>query len=150
DRQNWPQTMEIFSYLKGLDGRGSSTGEAAATGEANSEGAGGAGKEQPKEADSKPRQPSDTIVPDGPAQFDYIQRLGERLELRDEELHREKNTRIKAIGVVGSDVYDKLLILRELRNRFHDAVFFTTDLDDRLMSPSEWDWTRNLVVASNF
>ncbi len=35
----------------------------------------------------------------------------------------------RAIGILGSDVYDKLLILRALRPRFPDVVFFTNNLD---------------------
>jgi hypothetical protein len=58
--------------------------------------------------------------------------------------------RIKAIGVLGSDVYDKLLVLQALRDRFPGAVFFTTDLDASLLHPEEYKWAHNLVIASNF
>ena len=57
---------------------------------------------------------------------------------------------VKAIGIVGSDVYDKLLILQALRSRFKDKIFFTTDLDARYLHADQKDWARNLVVASNF
>ena len=57
---------------------------------------------------------------------------------------------VKAIGLVGSDLYDKLLILQALRNRFKTKIFFTTDLDARYLHADQKDWTRNLVVASNF
>jgi len=52
--------------------------------------------------------------------------------------------------VLGSDVYDKLLILQALKKSFPYVVFFTTDLDARLFHPGELAWTRNLVVASHF
>ena len=48
----------------------------------------------------------------------------------------------KAIGVLGSDVYDKLLILQALKQNFPHAIFFTTDLDARLFPPREIQWTR--------
>ena len=50
----------------------------------------------------------------------------------------------------GSDVYDKLLILRALRPQFPNALFFTTDLDAQLLHPADFRWTRNLIVASSF
>ena len=55
-----------------------------------------------------------------------------------------------AIGVLGSDVYDKLLVLRALRDEFPTAWFFTTDLDARLLHAGEIEWTRNLIVAAHF
>ncbi|MFO1101610.1 MAG: hypothetical protein U1E20_01750 [Methylocystis sp.] len=57
---------------------------------------------------------------------------------------------IKAIGVLGSDVFDKLLVLRALKPNFPNAIFFTTDYDAALAMQSELDWTRNLIVASSF
>src|SRR5262249_26978822 len=48
------------------------------------------------------------------------------------------------------DVYDKLLVLQALRQEFPKATFFTTDLDARMLHPSEVTWTRNLIVASSF
>src|SRR5262249_30148690 len=40
--------------------------------------------------------------------------------------------------------------LQALRSRFGDKIFFTTDLDARYLHADQKDWTRNLVVASNF
>ena len=57
---------------------------------------------------------------------------------------------IKAIGVLGSDVYDKLLVMHALKAYFPDTQFFTTDLDSRLYHEREMDATRNLLVASDF
>src|SRR6185436_9518792 len=56
----------------------------------------------------------------------------------------------KAIGILGSDVYDKLLLLQSLHKLFPRTIFFTTDLDARLLHPSELKWSRNLIVASSF
>jgi len=80
--------------------------------------------------------------PHGRSRFDYLERLA---------LHvKETSGEPRAIGVFGSDVYDKLLILHALRPLFPQAIFFTTDLDARLLHPAELRSTRNLLVASHF
>lgn len=80
----------------------------------------------------------------GQAQFDYIRRLGKNIN------KEEDGGVIRAIGVLGSDIYDKLLILRALRGKFPNAIFFTNDLDARLFHETELPWTRNLIVASSY
>ena len=97
---------------------------------------------------------------EGPRQFDYLRRLSERI--RDESRRLEERVpstnllrgaardQIRAIGVLGSDVYDKIAVMRALREDFPHAVFFTTDLDARLLASEQYDWTRNVVVASGF
>jgi hypothetical protein len=52
--------------------------------------------------------------------------------------------------ILGIDFYDKFLILQALKQRFPDRLFFTTDLDARLLQPTNIEWTRNLIVASSF
>jgi hypothetical protein len=52
--------------------------------------------------------------------------------------------------VVGSDVYDKLILLHALREQFDSAMFFVLDLDARLLHHDQFKWTRNAIVASNF
>ena len=88
--------------------------------------------------------------PEGRSQFDYLRRLAREIELLDRELEYQGRGGIKAVGILGSDVYDKLLLLQALRGRLPQAIFFTTDLDARLYHPSELEWTRNLIVASHF
>jgi len=78
----------------------------------------------------------------GPSQLDYVRRLRHQLEMGGHEY--------RAIGILGSDVYDKLLLLRALRGSFRNAVFFTTDLDARLLDPEERKYTRNVLVASHY
>jgi hypothetical protein len=56
----------------------------------------------------------------------------------------------KAIGVVGSDVYDKILLIRVLRYYFPGTILFTTDLDARLLDPAEYPSTHNLLIASHY
>jgi hypothetical protein len=82
-------------------------------------------------------------------QQDYVRRMSERLHELDNDLRREKRA-IRAIGVLGNNVFDKLLILRALRPQFPDALFFTTDFDEALTMGSELAWTRNLIVSSSF
>ncbi|MCB1986483.1 MAG: hypothetical protein H6936_12095 [Burkholderiales bacterium] len=86
--------------------------------------------------------------PTGSNQYDYLRRLVEHLEFLEKT--KAKASGIKAIGVLGSDPYDKLLILQALHKRFPQAVFFTTDLDARFLHPAELPWTRNLIVASSY
>jgi hypothetical protein len=83
--------------------------------------------------------------PEGTGQKDYIQRLGNHLAFLE-----SKNGRIRAIGIFSGDVYDKLLLLQSLRQRFGEALFFTSDFDTRISHSSQLDWTRNLIVASSF
>ena len=131
------------SYLRGLDGEVPGEGKGAAT----------------KGSESKPIKSTlfETRVlerPVGTSQFDYAQRLADRIE-RDVtvDLQYEDNddrNPIAAVGLLGSDAYDALLILQALRDRFPRAVFFTTDLDSRLVYADEYSWTRNLVIASHY
>ena len=92
--------------------------------------------------------------PVGRSQFDYLRRLAFRLKNLDEEISEDEKDGggkgIQAIGVLGSDVYDKLLILQAMYKLFPNAIFFTTDIDARLLHPDELAWTQNLVIASNF
>jgi len=93
---------------------------------------------------------------EGRSQLDYVRRLVQVLKEAEAEAQAPcgiwKGTcpGFKAIGVLGSDVYDKLLILQALKQNFPHVIFFTTDLDARLFHPREMPWTRNLVVASHF
>lgn len=125
-----------FSYLRGLDGQGP-RGAAAAKG-----GKDGADQVTPRGTFTEPAE--------GVSQFDYLRRLAARIERENDRLKRSHRGEIGAIGVLGSDVYDKIAVLRALRPAFPRAVFFTTDLDARLLRAEHLEWTRNLVVASGF
>ncbi len=119
-----------YTYLRGLDGElpGGESGSGA-----------------PKKPKGKDDRSLDELErPEGESQLDYVRRLADRME-EDSE-----GRRFKAVGILGSDVYDKLLILQALRKRFPDTLFFTTDLDARLLHPSQYDWTHNLIIASHF
>ena len=132
-----------FSYLRGLDGT-----------------LPGAQGESARKRDAKSRDPIDAEelfsngVPrdrsEGRSQFDYLRRIGERIRLFDGDEKGQGRPGVRAIGVLGSDVYDKLLVLQALRPMFPDVVFFTTDMDARLTHPDQNAWARNLIVASHY
>ena len=82
----------------------------------------------------------------GESRFDYLRRLAQDIERDSSGDFRT----VGAVGVLGSDVYDKLLILQALRPSFPQALFFTTDVDARYMHPAEMDWARGLVIASGY
>ncbi len=86
----------------------------------------------------------------GQDQFDYLRRLAASLKEKDADLRRNGKDGIKAIGVLGFDVFDKLLVLRALKPLFPEAVFFTTDYDAALAGRDEIEWSRNLIVASSY
>ena len=133
-----------FTYLRGLDG---------ALPDLDKQGDSGPRKEDNDKAKDLRAQLEDAPPEhaEGRNQFDYLRRIADAIEQIDDDPMRVKEgIKIKAIGIVGTDVYDKLLILSALRPRFSDKIFFTTDLDARYLHADQKKWTRNLVVASNF
>jgi len=135
-----------WHYVRGLDGR--LPGDAAPPASD-----GRAAKEQrPDSLESAARQGGDLERAEGQSQFDYLRRLALRIRAEDEERRHRFGPEggIRAIGVLGNDVYDKLLVLQALQPEMPHAIFFTTDLDARLFHPREQAWARNLLVASNF
>lgn len=137
--------VRTFIYFRGLDG----VPAGADARERKTE-----DKRQKEESDefTKLRKHLEDAAPEhaeGRNQYDYLRRLIFEIERLDrDEKFAEKG--IKAIGLLGNDVYDKLVILMALRGHFKDKIFFTTDLDARYLHADQKDWTRNLVVASNF
>ncbi len=135
-----------FRYLRGLDGRLPydrwNKAQTATFGENNDKKSG----EQAATPDTATRFES----AEGQSQFDYLRRLAAAVKATDTELRQKDKGHIAAIGVLGSDVYDKLLILQALRPEFPDALFFTTDLDGLLLPQNKTRYTRNLLVASGF
>lgn len=83
-------------------------------------------------------------------QSDYLRRLARELKKEDVISERRGGGRIRAIGLLGSDIYDKLMILRALRPEFPDAVFFTNNFDAHFERCADWHDTHNLVIASPF
>ncbi|MCE7913078.1 MAG: hypothetical protein DYH15_00055 [Nitrosomonas sp. PRO4] len=137
---NQPLPVKRFSYLRGVDGKLPSVPDKSS------------GYRQSVETNKNSPMQWDDAAPEyaeGRNQFDYLRRLTEIIA----QLDRDKSFAahgVKAIGILGSDVYDKLVILHALRERFQDKIFFTTDLDARFLHADQLKWTRNLIVASNF
>jgi len=130
--------VHLFSYMRGLDGVVPGEGKADEEDKSN------------KEKDKNKSAKSDLERPEGQSQKDYLRRLARQIEEIKRDLEKGDEGEINAIGVLGSDAYDKLMILEALRPIFPKAVFFTTDLDTRLMHPKEFEVTRNLIVAASF
>lgn len=138
-----------FTYLRGLDGQlpgvqGSEDRKGGkGTGEADS-------KSSPAGFLKAQTDAQESDRPNGQGQFDYLRRLTAHLRRTDEGLRQSGEGRIRAIGVLGSDVFDKLLVLQAVRPEFPDALFFTTDFDVTLTMGSQLSWTRNLIISSSF
>jgi hypothetical protein len=136
--------LHRFKYLRGLDGQmpgGEPPGASKDSGNKPDK----AGKDSAKTSDTKPQERAE-----GQGQFDYLRRLGDRIQQLDTELRRRSSKGIEAVGILGSDLYDKLLVLQALRPLVPNALFFTTDLDAIVLHPSALTYTRNLLVASSF
>ena len=87
---------------------------------------------------------------EGLNQSDYLRRLARQMKEHHAQWQREDGSGIRAIGLLGSDIYDKLMILRALRPQFPDAVFFTNNYDAHFERRDDWEATHNLVIASPF
>jgi hypothetical protein len=135
DKEGYPPNIHPFHYLRGIDGMLPGAG----TGETSSK------RSQTEEKRRGPDEPTE-----GLDQADYLRRLAQQLKGSHEALRSKGHHGIKAVGVLGSDVYDKLLLLKALRRELPGAVFFTNNLDARFGHPDEWPWARNLIVASPF
>jgi hypothetical protein len=146
--------LHEYSYLRGLDGRSTDASARKSTSKDSPDGS----ASSPGSAPAK-----DPDGAEGERQNDYLRRLEaqvKELEFRLANPRREQTdvtdrypgpkATIGAIGVIGTDVYDKLMVLRALRRNFPGVIFFTTDMDATLMDTTESDWTRNLLVVSPF
>lgn len=122
-------TLNVFrySYLGGLDGEipGDDAARAARAAKAADQ-----GKDSTRDR------------PEGTGQTDYVRALVDRIH--------EEGEGARAIGILGTDPYDALLVMKAIRPAFPHAIFFTLDLDARHLHPSEYKSTRNMVIASPF
>ncbi len=128
--------LRVFAYLRGLDGNRSGSSQ----GSKNSANAGPTlellkglhltGKTAEQLADT--------------TQFDYLRRLISSLSRSSNSLRRPR-----AIGVIGSDIYDKITVLQAIKPLLPEAVFFTTDLDQQFLHPNTSGAAKNLLVASS-
>ena len=142
DAAFWPSNLACFVYLRGLDGQ--------TTKPATTDSKAGDDSQSSFSLEDLKYGASDQNKAEGESQFDYLTRLGGRIQDLENELGEQGRGRIDAFGIVGSDPYDTLVILQALRSSFPTAVFFTTDLDVRFLHPSQQEWSRNLVVLSSY
>jgi hypothetical protein len=135
------------SYMRGLDGRLPNRRAANPAKPADRESGEQAIGEEPS---ATPDTTGRFEAAEGQSQFDYLRRLTKALKECDERLRFAAKGKIAAIGILGSDVYDKLLLLQALRPEFPEVTFFTTDLDELLLPQEKLRYTRNLLVASGY
>jgi hypothetical protein len=149
--EGWEATdwVTTFRYLRGLDGRVPDLRWIWSRPEPNTNDSDGNQKAD-KQTSATPDNTARFEGAEGQSQFDYLRRLAAEVGDRDAELRRTGQGHFAAIGVLGSDVYDKLLILQALRPQFPEALFFTTDLDALLLPQNKTRYTRNILVASSF
>ena len=110
------EKLKFYSYLRGLDGRQEDLGPQSKT-------------ETSRSDDALSSLLSGSAISEsslGTSQFDYLRRLALEFERKDKKINKRN---ICAVGVLGSDIYDKMLVLEAVRLELPAAVFFTTDLD---------------------
>jgi hypothetical protein len=135
--------LHSYTYLRGIDGELPS--------DAKNEKDEKEAKVQPESDGKNPRSDlRPTERTEGLNQADDVRRLAQELQELDTNLKGGSGGKeaIKAVGLLGSDVYDKLELLKAFRPVLPEAVFFTNNLDARLAHPDEWNETHNLVVVS--
>ncbi len=138
-----PPKVVAYRYFRGLDGMLAQSTQGG--GNADNPGSDKKRDRNDIEIRATPRERAD-----GRSQYDYLRRLSAELAELDAAERRKGYAGVRAVGILGSDVYDKMLILQALHGTLPYAVFFTTDLDARLLHSDQNDWVRNLVVASPY
>lgn len=129
-----PEHVHAVSYFKGIDGNIPTRQET-----------------------NKPSQSQIEVIENpwntsGQSQYDYLVRLVEDIRRKERQIKEAHGPQasFKAIGIMGTDVHDKLLILQALRQYFPEKVFFTTDLQAIYQQPENYEWTHNMIIASHF
>ena len=123
--------VHAYQYLRGIDGRLP----------------GDTGKDNQREQEPKTQVGQNTVAveaTEGLNQSDYLRRLARKIKAD------EGGSDTRAIGLLGSDIFDKLMILRALRPQFSDAIFFTNNYDAHFERRDDLEVTHNLVIASPF
>ena len=131
-----PSWIHSYHYLRGIDGQ-----------------LPGDPKDNQRDPGQKNSSAQETVpieATEGLNQSDYLRRLARQLESDNVRWQREDGRGIRAIGLLGSDIYDKLMILRALRPEFRDVVFFTNNYDAHFERRDDWEDAHNLIIASPF
>jgi hypothetical protein len=132
-----PPWIHTYHYLRGIDGQ--LPGDPAKDNQRDS------GQKSSSGQESVPVEATE-----GLNQSDYLRRLAQQLKSSHIRWQREDGFGIRAIGLLGSDIYDKVMILRALRPEFRDVIFFTNNYDAHFERRDDWEETRNLIIASPF
>src|SRR5205814_2576625 len=134
-----PTEIQSYYYMRGIDGRLS--GDVAKDNQPESR------QKNLSAQESVPIEATEVLN-----HSDYLRRLARKLKEANARWQREDHDDlgIRAIGLLGSDTYDKLMILRALRPQFSNAVFFTNNYDARFERRDDWGDTHNLIIASPF
>ena len=140
--------VQEFGYLSGVDGEAypDSSGQDQSRNDVRKDESATGGQENEASVGAPFVRNSRRERAVGDAQLDYVRRLADLIN----QANDGDAGGFAAIGVLGSDVYDKQLILQALRERLPSSTFFTTDLDARLTDPDVNRWTRNLIVGSAY
>jgi len=136
ERREAGQWMLSFGYLRGVDGRLPDKNAAPA--------------KPPATDDKQSAQKAAPETADGNGQLDYLRRLADHIASVDEAQRNAGEDGIGAIGIFGQDTYDKLLTLQALKSRMPTKVYFSTDLDARMLQQGQAAITRNLVLAAPY
>ncbi len=133
----WPAWVHAYRYLRGIDGQLPSD----------------QAKESQRNQTQKNQLGQDTVpveATEGLNQSDYLRRLARQMKEDNARLQREDGSGIRAIGLLGQDIYDKLMILRALRPQFPHAIFFTNNYDAHFERRDDWGDAHNLIIASPY
>ncbi|MBF6037485.1 hypothetical protein H8F22_01200 [Pseudomonas sp. P154a] len=131
-----------YSYLRGLDGR---LPEEAASNDKTASSDAGKNSKDANKIDLSPLEKAD-----GNSQFDYLRRLADHIAREDAVYRQNGEPGIGAIGILGVDTYDKLLVLQALKSRMPYKLYFSTDLDARMLQRGQAETTRNLILAAPY
>jgi hypothetical protein len=142
DKAAVDQWVLRFSYLRGLDGRlpeESASSDKTASTDAS---------KNTKDANKIDLSPLEKA--DGNSQLDYLRRLADHIAREDAAYRRNGESGIGAIAILGVDAYDKLLVLQALKSRMPYKLYFSTDLDARMLQRGQAETTRNLILAAPY
>lgn len=78
--------------------------------------------------------------PFGASQVDYLRRMQDQLD---------NGREYDAVLVLGSSVYDSLMVIEALHSQLRDIPFLTVDMDARFFDRKHQGFMRNVVVASH-
>ena len=130
--------LHLYDYLRGIDGR-----------LPDKRAAGSAAMARQNKKPSGDAQ-SNIEKPFGRSQYDYIRAQVTNLSESTRRKNLRADSKLRAIGILGSDTYDKLLMIQAIRERFPGVIIFTTDIRSLFLHPAHNEDTRNLLVASSF